>query len=333
VTPLAAAALALAVFAASLAGTRLVLAELVRRAVLDHPNERSSHTVPTPRGGGIAVMAAVLPAWLLAGLAMDAPAVVHVVAVAAFLLATLSFADDLYGLPVALRFGLQAAAVAAGLAFLPDDAMVFQGLLPIWIDRLFALLAWLWFVNLYNFMDGIDGISGVETVAVSGGAAAVAALAGAAVLWPLALLPAAAMLGFLWWNRHPARIFLGDVGSVPLGYLLGWLLLVLAAAGVWIPALILPLYYLADATVTLVRRGLRGEKVWRPHREHFYQRAVQAGRSHAETVRLVLAADLVLVGLALAAVSVPSLGWPALAVAVLVVLVLLDRLRRPPSRG
>ncbi|MDH3702467.1 MAG: glycosyl transferase, partial [Alphaproteobacteria bacterium] len=131
---------------------------------------------------------------------------------------------------------------------------------------------------------------------------------------------AMAALGFLRFNWHPARIFLGDVGSVPLGYLLGWLLLQAAAAGYWAPALILPLYYLADATITLLRRAARREKVWQAHREHFYQRAVQNGRSHARVSLAVLAANVVLAALALVAVAQPVIALAAAATTVALLL-------------
>src|SRR5690606_27746163 len=129
------------------------------------------------------------------------------------------------------------------------------------------------------------------TAAIGLGVALFAGAAGGEpALVALGLAVAGAAFGFLPWNWQPARIFLGDVGSVPLGYALGWLLLSLAAAGAWAAALILPLYYLADATLTLMRRLARGERVWQAHREHFYQRATQAGRSHAAVVSLVAAA-------------------------------------------
>ena len=116
-----------------------------------------------------------------------------------------------------------------------------------------------------------------------------------------------AAIGFLVWNWSPARIFLGDVGSVPLGYVLGFLLLDLAIRGWWKIALILPLYFLADATITLARRLLRGERVWQAHREHFYQQAVRRGLGHAAVVKRVIAADLMLIGCGWAAEN----GWGA----------------------
>ncbi len=307
------------VFAASLAATGLVLAELRRRAVLAQPNARSSHAVPTPQGGGIAVMAVVLVAWSLVNLATPQPNLWILIAGAAGL-AVLSWLDDLRGLPAGLRLVAHVGAVAAGLVWLTGlgHGPVFQGLLPPWLDAAAAAVAWVWFVNLYNFMDGIDGIAGVETAGIGIGLAALGLLPGAAAAADpmLALALAAAAAGFLYWNWHPAKLFMGDVGSVPLGFLLGGLLLDAAARGYWAPALILPLYYLADSTITLLRRAARHERVWQAHREHFYQRAVQHGRSHAQVTGAVLLADAGLVALALAATAMP---WPAaVAAAVLV---------------
>ena len=306
------------VFVASFVGTGLILRLLKSQAILDHPNERSSHVTPTPKGGGIAVVAAVLAGWV--GISWDTPAaaISLSVAAAALALAAFSWLDDLKGLSPLWRLLGQGVAVAFVLSFTPSVKPFFGGLLPGALDGLAAGLLWLWFINLFNFMDGIDGLAGVETAALGLGIALVAAAAGmspAFVIYGLALLAGA--LGFLWWNWHPARIFLGDVGSVPLGFLIGWLLLVLAKNGHWQAALILPLYYLADATITLIRRFLRGEKVWQAHREHFYQQAVIRGLSHADVVRHVLALNLVLVLLAVAAAA--GWGWVSLIGAVIAV--------------
>jgi UDP-N-acetylmuramyl pentapeptide phosphotransferase/UDP-N-acetylglucosamine-1-phosphate transferase len=172
-------------------------------------------------------------------------------------------------------------------------------------------------------MDGIDGITGTETACLGVGLHIVAWPSGDALL---AALLAAAALGFLRWNWQPARLFLGDVGSVPLGYLLGYLLLAEAGRGGWAASLILPLYYLADATWTLMRRLFRGERIWQAHREHFYQRAVRAGLAHAAVVRRILAADIGLIALA----SLASRGYEATALpaAAAIVALLLAALRR-----
>ena len=193
-----------------------------------------------------------------------------------------------------------------------------------WSITSWQCLPGVWFINLYNFMDGIDGITGVETAAIGLGVALLA-LVGATPDLAAAAAIAAAGLGFLVWNWHPARIFMGDAGSVPLGFLLGWLLLALAARGAWAPALILPGYYLADATLTLIARTLAGERIWQAHRRHFYQRAVRGGASHAAVVLRVAAADILLIVLAVAALTRP---WLALGGAAIVVAALLAELAR-----
>jgi UDP-N-acetylmuramyl pentapeptide phosphotransferase/UDP-N-acetylglucosamine-1-phosphate transferase len=285
---------------------------LRRSGVLDRPNERSSHHVPTPRGGGIAVVGSVLLAWaILARAGWAAPALA--ISLGAAGLAVVSWIDDLRGLPAWLRLLVQGAAVAVGLFALPGA----QDLAADWPRAAGYLaatgLVWLWWINLFNFMDGIDGIAGSEAAAIGIGLL-LFATAGTGADPALALLAAAvlgAALGFLVWNWSPARIFLGDVGSAPLGYLLGFLLLDVALRGYWRVALIVPLYFFADATITLARRLVRGERIWQPHRQHFYQQAVRRGLGHAAVVKRVIAADLVLIGCGWAAEN----GWAALSLA------------------
>jgi UDP-N-acetylmuramyl pentapeptide phosphotransferase/UDP-N-acetylglucosamine-1-phosphate transferase len=313
-------------FVACVGSVRLLIGYLLSRQILDMPNHRSSHKVPTPRGGGLAVTPVVVVLWAvlaIMGYAGDPWWMLAMVAGTVVLLFT-SWWDDRHDLPALPRFGVHIACVMISLAALPSSTLVFQGWLPWGVDRAVVALGCIWFVNLYNFMDGIDGITGVETAAVGLGIAAVAAMTeGAGFLVPLSLVCVGAALGFLVWNWHPARIFLGDSGSVPLGFLLGGMLVQLAAAGQLAAALILPLYYLADATITLGRRALRREKVWQAHREHFYQRALNGGRSHAQVSRAVLVCNGALVGwAALAALghSLPALAGAAVTVAGLLVL-------------
>jgi UDP-N-acetylmuramyl pentapeptide phosphotransferase/UDP-N-acetylglucosamine-1-phosphate transferase len=299
--------------------TRALIPILRRSDLLDRPNERSSHSAPTPRGGGIAPVGAVLLAWMALGLAgRVSPAIIGVI-VGALLLAIVCWLDDVRDLSPATRLAAQAAAVAIGFYALPATRNALQE----WLGpaAYFAAtgLLWVWWVNLFNFMDGIDGLAGSEAAAVGGGLLAFAAL-GRGLDLAAALLAAAvlgASLGFLAWNWSPARVFLGDVGSAPLGYLTGFLLIGLAARGHWMIALILPLYFLADATITLARRLLRGERVWQAHRQHYYQRAVQSGLGHAAVVKRVIAADILLIGCGWLAEN----GWGAISLAAAVVIV------------
>lgn len=321
----------LAAFVVSWLLTGRVLAYLRHRAILDHPNDRSSHSIPTPRGGGWGVMLTLLPAWILIALTTEGGLHALPILIGAAALMAVSWMDDRRGLGPAPRFLAQIAAVAAGLTALPADGFVFQGLLPLWADRLVAAVGWLWFVNLFNFMDGIDGLAGSEAATIGAGLALVTAVGGLdAALGLYGLAAAGAALGFLVWNWHPAKLFMGDVGSVPLGFTLGWLLLAVAASGQWPAALLVPAYFLADATVTLLRRLIEGKKVWQAHREHFYQKATQRGRTHAQVVRLVLVLNAAL--LALATVSVllgPARGWTVLPAGAAAVVLLLALLARP----
>ena len=259
----------------------IVRALLYRQSILAHPDRRSSHTTPIPQGGGIAVVGMTAVGWIGIGVMDigDYPSLAAILA-AALSLAIISWFDDVGTLPIAPRLMFQAAAVTVVMLLAPTEALT-QGILPLPIDRLLTALLWVWFINLFNFMDGIDGIAGVETLCVCIGVAGVASIAGSGGdLIMQATILGAAMAGFLPWNWHPAKLFLGDVGSVPVGFMIGWLLLELAGNGHWLAALILPSYYLSDATLTLIRRAIHGKAVWKPHREHFYQRAVNAGLSH-----------------------------------------------------
>jgi UDP-N-acetylmuramyl pentapeptide phosphotransferase/UDP-N-acetylglucosamine-1-phosphate transferase len=314
----------------SAAATGLVLLWLRHRQILDHPNGRSSHDRPTPRGGGLAVVPIVALCWIALSLLEMVPLTTLAAVAGAVGLAVLSWRDDRSSLPIRIRLAAQIVAVAVGVAFLPGSGQVFQGLLPPWLDMLVTGLVWVWFVNLFNFMDGIDGITASETVTIGLGVALIALAAAnfesGAVMLGLSI--AAASFGFLAWNWHPAKLFLGDVGSIPLGFLLGWLLLGLAGTGNWAPALILPLYYLVDSTLTLLYRIVRFRRFWEAHREHFYQRSVQRGYSHSAVVLRIAAANFALVALSLLATS-----WPliALGLAVVVVVALLVWLMRHPD--
>jgi UDP-N-acetylmuramyl pentapeptide phosphotransferase/UDP-N-acetylglucosamine-1-phosphate transferase len=321
-----------AVFAASWAGTGAVIYWLRRRMILDHPVERSSHDRPVPKGGGLAVTSTVLLAWLGLAAAGMAPPEALLVCCLGFALAALSWLNDLTHVSAIVRLGFHVLIATTGLLALPDRGHEFQGLLPPALDAAATVLLWTWFLNLYNFMDGIDGIAASETASIGFGLAFVAALTGVASggYLLLAVSLAAAALAFLPWNWHPARVFLGDVGSVPLGFVAGWLLLLLAGRGYWIPTLLLPLYYLADATLTLIARIASGEPPWRAHKRHFYQRALRPDGNHAKVVLWIVAGNCALVGLAVLSVWKPL---PALGLGIAVTAALLFALDRRGRRN
>lgn len=306
-----------------------LIAWLKRRAVWDIPNERSSHSDITPRGGGIAVSGGVLlglAAWF--SVAPDVHGSLLLLGMA--VLAIVSWLDDRRGgLPVGLRFGIQVLAVGLVIALLPAERSVTAGFAPLWLERIVLFLAWLWFTNLFNFMDGINGITGMEMAAVGLGLALVTVDPG--LIGAPGLIAAAAGLGFLPWNWGRAKVFLGDVGSVPVGYLLGGLLVLLVLQGGWAAALILPMYYWMDATVTLLRRLLRGEKIWQAHRSHFYQEGARKLGSHAAVSLRIAGLNVILVGLALASLHSWSVAVVAVGLAVLAAAALCRHFAEPPK--
>jgi UDP-N-acetylmuramyl pentapeptide phosphotransferase/UDP-N-acetylglucosamine-1-phosphate transferase len=303
--------LVLVVAAALSAGLILALRPYLARYAMARPNARSSHKLPTPQGGGIAVVAAAMASlWLGVWLAQpnfsgDTGQLLALSA-AAIVLALVGTVDDVRGLGPASRLLMQVVAVGIVIAALPGDFSVVPQL-PRTIERALLLFGGVWFVNLVNFMDGIDWMTVAEVVPVSAGVVLLGAIGTApppVVLVALALL--GAIIGFAPFNRPVARLFLGDVGSLPVGLILGWIMLLLAGRGHLVAALLLPLYYLADATLTLVRRIARREAVWQAHRTHFYQRATDGGFSVQEIVVRVFVLNVSLAGLALVSAIEPD---------------------------
>jgi UDP-N-acetylmuramyl pentapeptide phosphotransferase/UDP-N-acetylglucosamine-1-phosphate transferase len=222
------------------------------------------------------------------------------------LIALVGLIDDVRPIPVLPRLLLQAIAVGAVVFTAPDDLRIVPAL-PLGLERGLVLIAGLWFVNLVNFMDGLDLMTVAEVVPVT----ATLVLLGLASVLPLPVTLIAAtlcgaLLGFAPFNRPIAKVFLGDVGSLPIGLLLGWCLLHVAWHGHVIAAVLLPLYYLVDSTWTLLRRMLRGEPFWAAHRSHFYQRATENGFTVTGVVSEVVALNLVLAALAIGSIMVDA---------------------------
>lgn len=287
-----------------------LLLPLLQRYAMALPNARSSHKIPTPQGGGIAVVIVVLVVscggfYLFPSGAMSLLRL-PIVCAAVLLIAGVGVIADIRPENFVLRLLLQTAAVSTVVIVLPGELRV-TPFLPLAIERIVLVICGLWFVNLVNFMDGLDWMTVAEIVPVTAGLTALGLLGAmppAAIVVSLALC--GAMIGFAFFNRPVAQLFLGDVGSLPIGLTVGWLLALLAGTGARSAAILLPLYYLADSSITLARRTLNGEKIWYAHRSHFYQRATDHGFSVLEVVARIFALNLALDGLAIATVLLPS---------------------------
>ena len=279
----------------------LGLRPILRNVALAVPTHRSSHKTATPQWGGLAISVATLGTLAAAAIALGGDAGSHSVALlslAALVLVVLGGVDDVRPLGAGVKLAVQSVAVVLMLAALPDGFRV-ASWLPEIVERAGLFLGALWFVNLVNFMDGIDWMMVAEVVPVTAGIAVIAALVplpGEALVLALALN--GAMLGFAPFNRPVARLFMGDMGSLPVGLLLAWLLIVVAGNGHIVSALLLPLYFLADTGLTLVRRARAGERLWVAHRSHFYQRARDNGLTTLQIVGRIAAVNAMLAVLA-----------------------------------
>jgi UDP-N-acetylmuramyl pentapeptide phosphotransferase/UDP-N-acetylglucosamine-1-phosphate transferase len=264
----------LAAFALAWIAQRALLKTPLARRTLDFPNHRSLHEQPIPRTGGVAIALGIAAGWALLPLAPWVPALMA----AALVLAVVSLIDDMRGLSAEVRLTAHFVICAGFLAA--------TGLAWGWV--LLLLLPLVWGVNLYNFMDGLDGLAGGMTVLGFGTYALLAALNGSVPVALFSLCVAAAALGFLPFNFAPARVFLGDTGSIPLGFLAGATGIIGWQQGLWplwLPAMVFS-PFIADATITLLRRMARGVRLAEAHREHYYQRLAQLGFGHRNTALL-----------------------------------------------
>ena len=275
----------------SFTGTFIIIKVAVKKNILDIPNIRSSHSKPTPRGGGIAIVLS----WYfgLIGLKLFDLIELHLfyALLSGFLLAFISFLDDLYSIKPWIRILFQIFTVIIGISFINGFTMLYLNDLVITfpiILSIVAVIGAIWFINLYNFMDGIDGYASVEAILIASGMYLVTKN-------PVFLILIVSVLGFLVWNWPKAKIFMGDVGSTQLGYILvilgiyfnnnrelnilGWMTLV---SLFWV-----------DATLTLLRRWRYRERLSLAHKKHAYQRIVQSGFSHQKTILFAVFINLV----------------------------------------
>jgi UDP-N-acetylmuramyl pentapeptide phosphotransferase/UDP-N-acetylglucosamine-1-phosphate transferase len=299
----------IAASAAISAAAIITLRPILMRHLTAHPNDRSSHKIPTPQGAGLAVMLALIIVCGLAAVLMHQFGVVSLAPalVAASFLTLLGTLDDAHALSVWWRFIGQTLAALIIILTLPEDVRILPAILPLWLERALLVVGTVGFVNAVNFLDGLDWMTVAEVVPIT---LAVAILHAFGVLpaWIglLALALLGAMLGFAIFNKHPASIFLGDAGSLPIGLCLSLMLIYVAEASLT-AAILLPLYMVADTGITLFRRMINKEPFLSAHRSHYYQRAVTGGRSVPQVTSRIFLQGLALALLAVGAALSQSL--------------------------
>lgn len=289
------------VFIGSLLLTGLIRRYSIARAIVDIPNERSSHSRPTPRGGGLSITLFVLLTILVAYYLQLIPfSFMLALAGGGFLVAVIGWLDDHYDLPAGWRAAGYLAAAVWALYWVGDMGAIVPGGITVPANLLVSLiivLALAWLTNLYNFMDGTDALAASEAITVGIFAGMLFLLAGERGLALISFAIATAAAGFLFWNRPPAKIFMGDVGSCCIGFLFG-VLAILGEQTATVPVtvwIILLAVFICDATFTLLMRLIRREAWYRAHRSHAYQRIVQLGISHGRLAAMVAVLNLLVI--------------------------------------
>ncbi len=276
-------------FLLSMCLTRMFMSPSSRLRVMDHPNERSLHTVPVPRAGGVAILIAFFVGMGLVALLLDT-VVSPVIVLSALLIAGISFLDDCYSLGVAFRFVIHfSVAILLVMNGFRLDSFEFPGGVWQWHEYVATTVSCflvVWLINLYNFMDGMDGFAAGMAIIGFSSFALLGWQAQHQLFMSANLIIVSAVIGFILFNFPPAKIFMGDTGSSTLGFFAAAFSLWASADEIfpiWVALLIFS-PFVVDASVTLLRRLVRGERIWEAHKSHYYQRLVQIGWGHKKTV-------------------------------------------------
>ncbi|MES2215542.1 MAG: glycosyltransferase family 4 protein [Pseudomonadota bacterium] len=291
--------------------TRYCLVLFKEKNIVDRPSHRRVHAKVTPRGGGVAIVITFILGFLL----IDGTDIYLRLIPMLLIVAGVSFVDDLRYVSVPIRFVTHVMAAALAVYGFLWPNCLFHHELPAYLDYAVAVLCFAGFMNIYNFLDGIDGITAAESIHLSVTILLLCFFAGdvipeAKMINIIATSILACSSSFLLYNWHPAKIFLGDVGSIALGFLLGLCLLLIAAssAKLFVSCIIASLYYVADGGMTILIRLTKREKIWLPHLNHFFQQAVRKGMSHRMVVCKIAACNLCLMILSLTALYYPIIS-------------------------
>lgn len=292
--------------------------------ILDHPNDRSLHSIAIPRMGGLAIVSAILISFVFIYAFVESDLIFTLIVTTMVAIATLSYFDDKRGLPIKLRLSVQIICALllslGGIALREISLPGYQWVIPFWISIVISVVFIVWMINLYNFMDGMDGFAAGMAVVGFASLSILGYIAGHNLFFISSLVIATAAAGFLIFNFPPARIFMGDTGSASLGLLAGAFSLWGSKEEIypfWISLIIFSPFIL-DATVTLLKRLIRGEVIWQAHKSHYYQRLVEKGWGHKRTVLFEYGIMIICAIAAIIATRLPSNAqWVAITVVVL----------------
>lgn len=317
-------------FLLSFIGTSLLTYLLVKVlplfGLLDVPNQRRTHKKVTPTGGGLAIVIIIIMAVSVYEYFITTPSVdsIKILSIL-FTISMISFLDDLIHISVFTRLIVHIICSTIVITLFLSPALLFHHELPEYVDFIVSIIGLTAFLNIYNFLDGIDGITCSESIHLSVTILILCYLKydiiiNVNLIIILNVIIWGSSLSFLLFNWHPAKIFLGDVGSISLGFLLGLSLLLISASSfhLFLASIIASLYYLADGGLTILIRLIKKEKIWQPHLRHFFQQAVKKGKTHSQVVSRIIFCNLLLMLL-----SIASLYFPVTSImlAILVVMI------------
>lgn len=310
--------------------TRLLIPLLTKYKIVDLPGKRRSHESSTPRGGGLALILIYItcfPAFeyfIIGGFGYSRSIIQILLPIA-----LVSFWDDLIGIRISFRLIVQASCSVLAIMWLVHPHLVLHDSLPIYLDLAIGSFALLTFLNVYNFMDGIDGISASESIHLCLTILLLYSVRGdimnnVGFVIPTILIILGWSIGFLCFNWSPAKIFLGDIGSISLGFLFGICILIVASSSehLFLSCVIACLYYVADGGITIMIRLAKGEAIWKPHLNHFFQKGLRKGMSHKSVVYKIIRCNLLLMIL-----SVNALFYPVISTILAVIVVTYTILR------
>lgn len=284
--------LSISAFILSLVITKLSISFFKKKGILDIPNNRSFHIKPTPTGGGWAI---IIPTILLA---IVSKAITPSILFGAFILILISWLNDLKHIQPSIRLVFHSIAIAISLLSLDlTNNIILPNHIPNIIDKTMIFTAWLWFINLYNFMDGADGMTVSETLCICFGILFISLFTYIPLnIINLCLILIGSCSAFLIFNWHPAKIFLGDTGAIFIGYIISYMLLIIAKSGNGLIVLILPLYYIMDTSLVLFKRILKREKIFEAHQKQYFHRSIiKVKRTHCQTVKKVILFNIFLI--------------------------------------
>jgi UDP-N-acetylmuramyl pentapeptide phosphotransferase/UDP-N-acetylglucosamine-1-phosphate transferase len=287
--------------------TKPLIVFFKKKQIVDTPNQRTNHKIPTPRGGGLAILICTLICFTTIELQSHTNYYLIYLITAISICAAISLFDDIFNISIFLRICFQILAIYLTINSLPSYNTTILPYLSLTIEKTLIAVSLLGFINIYNFMDGIDGLAASQTIYI-----AIIVLIFSVInpqidpsISYICLSIVGSCLGFLIYNWHPAKIFMGDVGSVTLGLICGWLLINLAIYGYIAAAIIIPGYYLADGITTILKRLVQKKKIWQAHSEHYYQVALRKGNSHSQVTKKIISCNLILGILSLFSVNYP----------------------------